>query len=59
MSSRPASRSLPGKGIASSASPRSRRSTFLDNGVIAEKPYGEHSDDEKEVLAQVTRVPKA
>jgi hypothetical protein len=32
---------------------------FLDNGVIGDKPYGEHSDDEKEVLAQVTRVPKA
>jgi hypothetical protein len=32
---------------------------FLDNGVLGEKPYVEHSDDEKEVLAQVTRVPKA
>jgi hypothetical protein len=32
---------------------------FLDNGVIGDKPYGEHSDDEKEMLAQVTRVPKA
>jgi hypothetical protein len=32
---------------------------FLDNGVIGDKPYGEHSDDEKEVLAQVTRVTRA